>query len=122
MLIPHLYFTHRFDLLKHTRLNWRSDGLNSLTYELLSKELEPLYTNLSVNIGEDPHPPPKKSALPKNYSDPATGHKDKRTLGSQSTQASKLEESRFNLTNKSSDVGQKAAVKQDIVWWHKCSL
>ncbi|XP_061836178.1 beta-1,4-galactosyltransferase 3 [Nerophis lumbriciformis] len=46
---------HRFDLLKRTRLNWRSDGLNSLTYELLSKELEPLYTNLTVNIGEDSH-------------------------------------------------------------------
>ncbi|XP_061760444.1 beta-1,4-galactosyltransferase 3 isoform X2 [Nerophis ophidion] len=46
---------HRFDLLKRTRLNWRSDGLNSLTYELLSKELEPLYTNLTVDIGEDSH-------------------------------------------------------------------
>uniref|UniRef100_A0A8C2XC48 Beta-1,4-galactosyltransferase n=1 Tax=Cyclopterus lumpus TaxID=8103 RepID=A0A8C2XC48_CYCLU len=44
----------RFDLLKRTRLNWRSDGLNSLTYELLSRELEPLYTNLTVDIGEDP--------------------------------------------------------------------
>uniref|UniRef100_A0A8C6TCG2 Beta-1,4-galactosyltransferase n=1 Tax=Neogobius melanostomus TaxID=47308 RepID=A0A8C6TCG2_9GOBI len=47
----------RFDLLKRTRLNWRSDGLNSLTYELLSKELEPLYTNLTVDIGDDPHLP-----------------------------------------------------------------
>ena len=47
----------RFDLLKRTRLNWRSDGLNSLTYDLLSRELEPLYTNLTVNIGEDPHLP-----------------------------------------------------------------
>ncbi|XP_028848647.1 beta-1,4-galactosyltransferase 3 [Denticeps clupeoides] len=60
----------RFDLLKRTRINWRSDGLNSLTYNLLSKELEPLYTNLSVSIGEDPHPllprgrPLKKSAIP----------------------------------------------------------
>ncbi|XP_075870179.1 beta-1,4-galactosyltransferase 3 isoform X1 [Nelusetta ayraudi] len=50
----------RFDLLKRTRLNWRSDGLNSLTYELLSRELEPLYTNLTVNIGEDPRVPPGK--------------------------------------------------------------
>lgn len=115
MLIPYLYFTHRFDLLKHTRLNWRSDGLNSLTYELLSKEFEPLYTNLSVSIGEDPHPPHKKSALPKNSSNPATGPKDKRTLGSQSTQATKLEEGHVKLTNRSSDVGQKAAVKQDVV-------
>ncbi|XP_054650275.1 beta-1,4-galactosyltransferase 3 isoform X2 [Dunckerocampus dactyliophorus] len=54
----------RFDLLKRTRLNWRSDGLNSLTYELLSKEMEPLYTNLTVNIGEDPHQPLGKSTTP----------------------------------------------------------
>lgn len=53
----------RFDLLKRTRLNWRSDGLNSLTYELLSKELEPLYTNLTVNIGEDPHLPRGKAPV-----------------------------------------------------------
>ncbi|MCI4387394.1 hypothetical protein PGIGA_G00073770 [Pangasianodon gigas] len=109
----------RFDLLKHTWLNWRSDGLNSLTYELLSKELEPLYTNLSVNIGEDPRPPPKKSALPKNASYPAARpkdrDKDKGTLGRQSTQATKLEEGHVKVTNRSSDVGQKAAVKQEIV-------
>lgn len=55
------FCTHptRFDLLKRTRLNWRSDGLNSLTYELLSKTLEPLYTNITVNIGEDPRLPHK---------------------------------------------------------------
>ncbi|KAJ8370109.1 hypothetical protein SKAU_G00101370 [Synaphobranchus kaupii] len=55
---------HRFDLLMRTRRSWRTDGLNSLTYTLLSKELEPLYTNLSVSIGDDPHrkapPPPPK--------------------------------------------------------------
>lgn len=53
----------RFDLLKRTRLNWRSDGLNSLTYDLLSKELEPLYTNLTVNIGEDPRLPRGKAPI-----------------------------------------------------------
>ncbi|XP_053499270.1 beta-1,4-galactosyltransferase 3 [Ictalurus furcatus] len=109
----------RFDLLKHTRLNWRSDGLNSLTYELLSKELEPLYTNLSVNIGEDPHPPPKKFALPKNASYPAARpkdrEKDKGTLGWQSTQVTKLDEGHLKVTNTSSDVGQKDVVKQEIV-------
>ncbi|XP_053542237.1 beta-1,4-galactosyltransferase 3 isoform X3 [Ictalurus punctatus] len=108
----------RFDLLKHTRLNWRSDGLNSLTYEVLSKELEPLYTNLSVNIGEDPHPPPKKSALPKNASYPAARPKDREkdqgTLGWQSTQVTKLE-GHLKVTNTSSDVGQKDVVKQEIV-------
>ncbi|XP_061553265.1 beta-1,4-galactosyltransferase 3 isoform X2 [Phycodurus eques] len=55
---------HRFDLLKRTRLNWRSDGLNSLTYELLSKEREALYTNLTVDIGEEPHRPQGKTATP----------------------------------------------------------
>lgn len=55
--LPSLF---RFDLLKRTRLNWRSDGFNSLTYDLLSKELEPLYTNLTVNIGEDPRLPLQK--------------------------------------------------------------
>ncbi|XP_062248850.1 beta-1,4-galactosyltransferase 3 [Platichthys flesus] len=54
----------RFDLLKRTRLNWRSDGLNSLAYELLSRELEPLYTNLTVNIGEDPRLPQGKAPIP----------------------------------------------------------
>lgn len=123
VLIPLLWFTDRFDLLKHTRLNWRSDGLNSLNYELLSKELEPLYTNLSVNIGEDPHPPPKKSALPKPVSYPAeiSKDKDKETLGMQSTQDTKLEEGHLKVTNRSSDFGQKAAVKQKIVWWHRRS-
>ncbi|KAF0036218.1 hypothetical protein F2P81_011530 [Scophthalmus maximus] len=54
----------RFDLLKRTRLNWRADGLNSLNYELLSRELEPLYTNLTVNIGEDPRLPQGKAPIP----------------------------------------------------------
>lgn len=64
---PNLRFNFhlfRFNLLKRTRLNWRSDGLNSLTYELLSRELEPLYTNLTVNIGEDPHLPLGKAPTP----------------------------------------------------------
>ncbi|XP_041092929.1 beta-1,4-galactosyltransferase 3 isoform X2 [Polyodon spathula] len=51
---------HRFDLLMRTHRSWRSDGLNSLTYDLLSRELQPLYTNLSVNIGEEP-PRPKQN-------------------------------------------------------------
>ncbi|XP_061693370.1 beta-1,4-galactosyltransferase 3-like [Syngnathoides biaculeatus] len=44
----------RFDLLQMTGSKWRSDGLNSLTYELVSKDLRPLYTNLTVDIGEKP--------------------------------------------------------------------
>ncbi|XP_035238743.1 beta-1,4-galactosyltransferase 3-like isoform X1 [Anguilla anguilla] len=60
---------HRFDLLMKTRRSWRTDGLNSLTYTLLSKELEPLYTNLSVSIGDDPRrkaPPLPAKPVSKN--------------------------------------------------------
>ncbi|KAL6482829.1 hypothetical protein MHYP_G00077010 [Metynnis hypsauchen] len=108
----------RFDLLKRTRLNWRSDGLNSLTYELLSKELEPLYTNLSVNIGEDPHPPPKKSEPPRNVSRPTAKpmarSKELGKLGVFSTQATKLEHAELKVANKSSGVVQKVVVKQEV--------
>ncbi|NXM40746.1 B4GT3 galactosyltransferase, partial [Gymnorhina tibicen] len=45
---------HRFDLLVRTQRMWTQDGMNSLTYELLAKELRPLYTNLTVDIGADP--------------------------------------------------------------------
>ncbi|XP_057703580.1 beta-1,4-galactosyltransferase 3-like [Corythoichthys intestinalis] len=38
-------------LLKWTRNNWRDDGLNSLTFKLLSKDLEALYTKLTVDVG-----------------------------------------------------------------------
>ncbi|KAI1892168.1 hypothetical protein AGOR_G00130490 [Albula goreensis] len=51
----------RFNLLMKTRSSWRSDGLNTLTYTLLSKQLQRLYTNLSVNIGDDPV---RKAPLP----------------------------------------------------------
>lgn len=68
----------RFDLLKRTRLNWRADGLNSLTYELLSKELEPLYTNLTVNIGEDPRLPQGKGKAAPVHQRSADGDAAKR--------------------------------------------
>ncbi|XP_061645771.1 beta-1,4-galactosyltransferase 3-like isoform X2 [Phyllopteryx taeniolatus] len=44
----------RFHLLERTGRDWRSDGFNSLTYKLVSKDLRPLYTNLTVEIGEKP--------------------------------------------------------------------
>ncbi|KAG8432026.1 hypothetical protein GDO86_020156 [Hymenochirus boettgeri] len=61
---------HRFDLLIRTQRMWTTDGMNSLTYKLLSRELQPLYTNVTVDIGLDPRekkpvrnrgptPPPK---------------------------------------------------------------
>ncbi|MFT7812737.1 beta-1,4-galactosyltransferase 3-like isoform X1 [Arapaima gigas] len=75
----------RFDLLMRTRRNWRADGLNSLTYELLSKQLEPLYTNLSVDIGDDPHRLSQKvSPAKKDSPSPAKsmGKKDDEAAGS----------------------------------------
>ncbi|CAJ0935832.1 unnamed protein product [Ranitomeya imitator] len=45
---------HRFDLLIRTQRMWTQDGMNSLTYTRLSRELEALYTNLTVDIGVDP--------------------------------------------------------------------
>uniref|UniRef100_UPI0037E9A256 beta-1,4-galactosyltransferase 3 isoform X1 n=1 Tax=Semicossyphus pulcher TaxID=241346 RepID=UPI0037E9A256 len=78
----------RFDLLKRTRLNWRSDGLNSLNYELLSKELEPLYTNLTVNIGEDPRLPPGKVPLTVKTTTPV----HQRSISSKSGSTAKQEQ------------------------------
>ncbi|XP_074927239.1 beta-1,4-galactosyltransferase 3 isoform X2 [Chelonoidis abingdonii] len=45
---------HRFDLLIRTQRMWTQDGMNSLTYTLLAKELHPLYTNITADIGTDP--------------------------------------------------------------------
>ncbi|XP_075764145.1 beta-1,4-galactosyltransferase 3 isoform X1 [Pelodiscus sinensis] len=45
---------HRFDLLIRTQRTWTQDGMNSLTYTLLAKELHPLYTNITADIGTDP--------------------------------------------------------------------
>ncbi|NWH42183.1 B4GT3 galactosyltransferase, partial [Chloropsis hardwickii] len=49
----------RFDLLVRTQRTWTQDGMNSLSYALLAKELRPLYTNLTVDIGRDPRGRPR---------------------------------------------------------------
>ncbi|XP_077381531.1 beta-1,4-galactosyltransferase 3-like isoform X2 [Festucalex cinctus] len=46
---------HNVELLKRTKLDWDSDGLNSVTHKLLSKERRRLYTHLMVDVGEKPH-------------------------------------------------------------------
>ncbi|XP_038623526.1 beta-1,4-galactosyltransferase 3-like [Tachyglossus aculeatus] len=43
----------RFNLLAKTRRTWRQDGMNTLEYTLLTKKRQPLYTNLTVDIGTD---------------------------------------------------------------------
>lgn len=107
--------SYRFDLLKRTRLNWRSDGLNSLTYELLTKQLEPLYTNLSVNIREDLRTPKKLEPL-KNASHTRTSPEVRvnvnKPVALASTRATKLEQGHLKTANRSSDI-PRAAGKQE---------
>ena len=43
----------RFELIKKTRKTMQNDGLNNLDYDVISKEINPLYTNITVDI----HPP-----------------------------------------------------------------
>nr|XP_030147193.3 beta-1,4-galactosyltransferase 3 isoform X1 [Taeniopygia guttata] len=50
---------HRFDLLVRTQRTWTQDGMNSLSYALLARELRPLYTNLTADIGCDPRARPR---------------------------------------------------------------
>ncbi|KAM6434768.1 beta-1,4-galactosyltransferase 3 [Liasis olivaceus] len=56
---------HRFDLLIRTYRTWTQDGMNSLSYTLLSKEMLPLYTNITADIGTNPRATkPRKGTLP----------------------------------------------------------
>ncbi|XP_077319481.1 beta-1,4-galactosyltransferase 3-like [Lithobates pipiens] len=50
----------RFTLLEQTLKTWRQDGLNSLKYKRLSKELLPLYTNITVDIGTNERVPSRR--------------------------------------------------------------
>ncbi|KAL2104296.1 hypothetical protein ACEWY4_001164 [Coilia grayii] len=106
----------RFDLLKRTRINWRSDGLNSLKYSLLSKVLEPLYTNLSVNIGDDPHP--LKNGTPPRKQTPYLVHHPDRTKDRARqvapTQPAKTVNHQWKTTNETSGQGEKAGMKQEV--------
>ncbi|KAF3860515.1 hypothetical protein F7725_000770 [Dissostichus mawsoni] len=111
---------------RRTRLNWRSDGLNSLTYELLSRELEPLYTNLTVDIGEDPRVPPGKAPIPvktttsiqqnsnSNSGDAAKQEKRQESKGANVTvakpAAEKTQSAKSKAANQTS-VGQTGVVK-----------
>ncbi|NWJ11901.1 B4GT3 galactosyltransferase, partial [Crypturellus undulatus] len=67
----------RFDLLIRTQRMWTQDGMNSLTYTLLAKQLRPLYTNLTVDIGTDPRAGQARKGL-------VPGHEGHRYLSSSS--------------------------------------
>lgn len=56
-------------MLAKTRQTWKLDGMNTVEYEIISRQYLPLYTNITVNIGTEaglhPHPtppPPAKAA------------------------------------------------------------
>lgn len=48
-------------MLAKTRHTWRADGMNTVEYEIMSRDYQPLYTNVTVNIGTEAglHPPVK---------------------------------------------------------------
>lgn len=46
-----LFFSCRFDRIAHTKETMLSDGLNSLTYEVLDVQRYPLYTKITVDVG-----------------------------------------------------------------------
>ncbi|XP_040189877.1 beta-1,4-galactosyltransferase 3-like isoform X2 [Rana temporaria] len=50
----------RFFLLRRTLRTWRQDGLSSLKYKVLFKELLPLYTKITVNIGTNKRVPSRR--------------------------------------------------------------
>lgn len=59
----------RFDMLAKTRQTWKLDGMNTVEYELISRQYLPLYTNITVDIGtkaglhpRPPTPPPPAKA------------------------------------------------------------
>ena len=102
----------RFDLLKRTRLNWRSDGLNSLAYELLSKELEPLYTNLTVNIGEDPRLPQGKAPIPVKATTPVHQRSNSKNEGTAKKEENRQPGKGSVVENKTKVLGEKTKPAQ----------
>uniref|UniRef100_A0A8D0GNW1 Beta-1,4-galactosyltransferase n=1 Tax=Sphenodon punctatus TaxID=8508 RepID=A0A8D0GNW1_SPHPU len=44
----------RPDVQRNTRKTWKDDGMNSLEFKLLSRKEHPLYTNITVDIGDAP--------------------------------------------------------------------
>ncbi|XP_077149844.1 beta-1,4-galactosyltransferase 4 [Ranitomeya variabilis] len=63
----------RGQLLKKTMKVWKTDGLNSCSYKLLSIEHEPLYINITVDIGK-PHSPVAGQGPPRTSPDYAVNH------------------------------------------------
>ncbi|XP_028971771.1 beta-1,4-galactosyltransferase 3 [Esox lucius] len=43
----------RFNMLAKTRQTWKLDGMNTVEYDVLSRDHLPLYTNITVHIGTE---------------------------------------------------------------------
>uniref|UniRef100_A0A672MIR2 Beta-1,4-galactosyltransferase n=1 Tax=Sinocyclocheilus grahami TaxID=75366 RepID=A0A672MIR2_SINGR len=43
----------RFNMLAKTRHTWKEDGMNTVEYEIVSRDYQLLYTNITVNIGTE---------------------------------------------------------------------
>ncbi|KAI5611848.1 beta-1,4-galactosyltransferase 3 [Silurus asotus] len=64
----------RFSLLAKTQQTWRADGMNSVEYELVSREYLPLYTNITVDVGmEHSLRPPTPKTQPKERAENRPG-------------------------------------------------
>ncbi|XP_062841573.1 beta-1,4-galactosyltransferase 3 [Trichomycterus rosablanca] len=59
----------RFSLLAKTQKTWKLDGMNSVQYEVVSREHTPLYTNITVDVGTETalHPTPKRARPPAKH-------------------------------------------------------
>ncbi|KAL7835790.1 hypothetical protein SRHO_G00281370 [Serrasalmus rhombeus] len=62
-------------LLAKTRQTWKLDGMNSVDYEVVSREYLPLYTNITVNIGTEAglHPPHEETRETTETAESANG-------------------------------------------------
>ncbi len=51
-------------MLAKTRHAWKDDGMNTVEYEIVSRDYQLLYTNITVDIGTEAglHPTKKKPA------------------------------------------------------------
>ncbi|XP_041729211.1 beta-1,4-galactosyltransferase 3 [Coregonus clupeaformis] len=56
----------RFNMLAKTRQMWKLDGMNTVEYEVLSRDHFPLYTNITVHIGTEAglHATPPSPKIP----------------------------------------------------------
>jgi len=50
-MLCYALFRHRFEILRNTEQRMRDDGVNNVQYSVVSVEANPVYTNVTVNVG-----------------------------------------------------------------------